>query len=145
MTRTTADWRSSIAVATVAALLVPARAARRTRTTLADVPETNETRIRHIVGRLDRARLTDEAPATPERWPAAGAVPLVGPEPLRGALLGLGRERGLDERRRRRPAAGLHGQPHAPQPRARPGLRAVAVGAATDDRGRLYVTVFFCT
>ena len=68
-------------------------------------------------GSTVRPSLTDDRHQARTRDGSSGrTVPLVGPEPLRGPLLDVGRERRVDDRRRRRPAAGVHAQPRPTGP-----------------------------
>jgi uncharacterized protein YkwD len=109
--------------------------------------ETNATRARHSVGRLDRAhRLTDEATKHARAMARRGELfHTSGPTRygVRCAAWGenVGRTSGDVEDLQ-------HAFMNSPSHRGHVldrNFDRVAIGSATDDRGRLYVALFFCT
>jgi uncharacterized protein YkwD len=109
--------------------------------------ETNSTRVRHSVGRLDRAhRLTEEATRHARAMARRGALfHSSGPSRYGVRCRAWGENVGwtsgdVDDLQR----AFMRSPSHRGHVLDR-SFRRVAVGSATDDRGRLYVTLFFCT
>ena len=137
-----------VAMATVATALLPAIAqARRPNYAWHMFVETNQSRARYHVGRLDRARrLSDEAERHARAMARKGALfHTSGPTRYGVRCSAWGENVGwstgdtADLQR-----LFMHSAVHRSHVLDRR-FRRVAVGAAKDDRGRLYVSLFFCT
>jgi uncharacterized protein YkwD len=147
MTRTTRRMAAAIAIA-IALALVPAAAQARTPNYAWQMfQETNASRARHSVGRLDRAiRLTDVATKHARTMARRGELfHSSGPSRYGVRCRAWGENVGftsgnVDDLQR----AFMNSSTHRTHILDR-GFDRVAVGAATDDRGRIYVTLFFCT
>lgn len=147
MTRTARRLAAATAVA-LSLTLVPVTAHGRTPNYSWQMyRETNSSRIRHSVGRLDRAhRLTDEATRHARAMARRGELfHSSGPSRYGVRCWTWGENVGwtsgdVDDLQR----AFMNSPTHRSHVLDRDFER-VAVGATTDDRGRLYVTVFFCT
>jgi uncharacterized protein YkwD len=147
MTRTLRRLAAATAVATTLALVPAAAQARTPNYAWQMYRETNAARSRHSVGRLERAhRLTDEA--TRHARSMARRRELFhssGPSRYGVRCWAWGENVGwtsgdVDDLQR----AFMNSPSHRSHVLDRDFDR-VAVGSATDDRGRLYVTLFFCT
>ena len=147
MTGTTRRMAAATAIA-LALTLVPAAAQARTPNYAWQMfRETNDSRARHSVGRLDRAtRLTDVATRHARAMARRGELfHSSGPTRYGVRCRSWGENVGwtggdvndLQRAFMNSPAHRSHILDRA--------LDRVAVGAATDDRGRLYVSLFFCT
>ncbi|MGH2541068.1 MAG: CAP domain-containing protein [Actinomycetota bacterium] len=137
-----------VAMATVAAGLLPAIAqARKPNYAWHMFVETNESRARYHVGRLDQARrLSDEAERHAQAMARKGDLfHTSGPTRYGVRCMVWGENVGWSTG----DTADLQRMfMHSPEHRSHVldrRFRRVAVGAATDDRGRLYVSLFFCT
>ena len=147
MTGATRRMAAATAIA-LALALVPAAAQARTPNYARQMfKETNATRARHSVGRLDRAtRLTDVATKHARAMARRGELfHSSGPSRYGVRCWAWGENvgwtsRGVDALQR----AFMNSPAHRSHILDR-GFDRVAVGAATDDRGRLFVTLFFCT
>ena len=109
--------------------------------------ETNQSRVHHHAGRLDRAHsLSDEATKHARAMARRGTLfHTAGPSRYGVRCWVWGENVGytsgdVDDLQR----AFMHSPSHRSNILRRDFDR-VAVGAATDDRGRLYVSLFFCT
>jgi len=147
MTRTVRALATATAIA-LSLTLVPAIAQARTPNYAWQMyRETNAARARHSVGRLERAhRLTDEATKHARAMARRGRLfHSSGPSRYGVRCWAWGENvgytsRDVDDLQR----AFMNSPSHRSNLLDRDFDR-VAVGAATDDRGRLYVTLFFCT
>ncbi len=147
MTRTARRLATATAVA-LSLTLVPAAAQARTPNFSWQMyRETNGARVNHSVGRLDRAyRLTDEATKHARAMARRGELfHSSGPSRYGVRCLAWGENVGwtsgdVDDLQR----AFMRSPSHRSHVLDR-SFKRVAVGSATDDRGRLYVTLFFCT
>jgi len=147
MTRTVRALATATAIA-LSLTLVPAIAQARTPNYAWQMyGETNAARARHSVGRLERAhRLTDEATKHARAMARRGRLfHSSGPSRYGVRCWAWGENVGytsgdVDGLQR----AFMNSPSHRSNLLDRDFDR-VAVGAATDDRGRLYVTLFFCT
>jgi uncharacterized protein YkwD len=147
MTPTTRRMAAATAIA-LALTLVPAAAQARTQNYAWQMfRETNASRARHHVGRLDRAtRLTDVATKHARAMARRGELfHSSGPSRYGVRCWAWGENVGwtggdVDDLQR----AFMKSPTHRTHILDRDFDR-VAVGAATDDRGRLFVTLFFCT
>jgi uncharacterized protein YkwD len=147
MRRTPRRLAAGVALALTLAL-VPAMAHARTPNYSWQMfRETNAARVRHSVARLDRAhRLTDEATRHSRAMARRGRLfHSSGPSRYGVRCWAWGENVGyttgdVDDLQR----AFMNSPAHRSHVLDRD-FRRVAVGAATDDRGRLYVTLFFCT
>ena len=147
MTRTARRLATATAIA-LSLTLVPAAAQARTPNYSWQMyGETNAARVRHSVGRLARAhRLTDEATKHARAMARRGQLfHSSGPSRYGVRCWTWGENVGftsgdVDDLQR----AFMNSPSHRSNLLDRDFDR-VAVGAATDDRGRLYVTLFFCT
>jgi len=147
MTRTARALATATAIA-LSLTLVPAVAQARTPNHSWQMyRETNAARARHSVGRLERAhRLTDEATKHARAMARRGQLfHSSGPSRYGVRCWAWGENVGftsgdVDDLQR----AFMNSPSHRSNLLDRDFDR-VAVGAATDDRGRLYVTLFFCT
>jgi uncharacterized protein YkwD len=147
MTPTTRRMAAATAIA-LALALVPAAAQARTQNYAWQMfRETNASRARHHVGRLDRAtRLTDVATKHARAMARRGELfHSSGPSRYGVRCWAWGENVGwtggdVDDLQR----AFMKSPTHRTHILDRDFDR-VAVGAATDDRGRLFVTLFFCT
>ena len=126
MTRTARRVATATALALALALVPAAAQARTPNYAWQMYHETNQSRVHHSMGRLARAyRLTEAATTTcPSDGPPRRSLPFLRPESLRRAVPGVGRERRLHDRRRRRSAAGIHEEPLAPKQRVESWLQA---------------------
>jgi len=147
MTGTTRRMAAATAIALALALVPAAAQARTPNYAWQMFKETNATRARHSVGRLDRAtRLTDVATKHARAMARRGELfHSSGPSRYGVRCWAWGENvgwtsRGVDALQR----AFMNSPAHRSHILDR-GFDRVAVGAATDDRGRLFVTLFFCT
>jgi uncharacterized protein YkwD len=147
MTRTTRRLAASTAIALALALVPAAAQARTPNYAWQMFRETNASRARHHVGRLDRAtRLTDVATKHARAMARRGELfHSSGPSRYGVRCWAWGENvgwtsRDVDDLQR----AFMKSPAHRSHILDRDFDR-VAVGAATDDRGRLFVTLFFCT
>ena len=142
--------RRLVAIVTLGAslALVPALAQARTPNYAWQMyRETNDARRHHHVGRLDRAhRLTDEATQHARAMARRGELfHTSGPSRYGVRCWAWGENVGwtsgdVEDLQR----AFMNSPSHRIHVLDRD-FKRVAVGSATDDRGRLYVTLFFCT
>ncbi len=147
MTRTVRALATATAIA-LSLTLVPAIAQARTPNYAWQMyRETNAARARHSVGRLERAhRLTDEATKHARAMARRGRLfHSSGPSRYGVRCWAWGENvgytsRDVDDLQR----AFMNSPSHRSNLLDRDFDR-VAVGAATDDRGWIYVTLFFCT
>ncbi|MGZ8629742.1 MAG: CAP domain-containing protein [Actinomycetota bacterium] len=136
-----------VAAATMLALMPAAAQARTPNYAWQMFRETNESRSRHHAGRLDRALRLSDVAEKHARAMARRGVLFHSSGPSRygvrcwtwGENVGWTTGDVADLQR-----AFMNSPTHRSHVLDRD-FRRVAVGAATDDRGRLYVTLFFCT
>jgi len=147
MTRTTRRMAAATAIALALALVPAAAQARTPNYAWQMFVETNASRARHSVGRLDRAtRLTDVATKHARAMARRGELfHSSGPSRYGVRCWAWGENvgwtsKGADDLQR----AFMNSPAHRANVLDR-GFDRVAVGAATDDRGHLFVTLFFCT
>jgi uncharacterized protein YkwD len=147
MTRTTRRIAASIGLVFVMTLaLVPAASARTPNYSWQMYRETNSSRVRHSVKRLDRAHRLTQAVTRHSRAMArrGDLFHSSGPRSYGVRCRTWGENVGytsgdVDDLQR----AFMHSPSHRSNVLNRR-FRRVAVGSATDNRGRLWVTVFFC-
>jgi uncharacterized protein YkwD len=147
MTRTTRRMAAATALALALALVPAAAQARTPNYAWQMFHETNMSRARHSVGRLDRAtRLTDVATKHARAMARRGELfHSSGPSRYGVRCWAWGENVGwtggdVDDLQR----AFMNSPSHRRHILDR-GFDRVAVGAATNDRGHLFVTLFFCT
>ena len=147
MRRTPRRLATGIAITLTLALVPAAAQARTPNYSWQMYRETNAARARHSVGRLERAhRLTDEATKHSRAMARRGQLfHSSGPSRYGVRCWVWGENVGytsgdVDDLQR----AFMNSPAHRRHVLDRDFDR-VAVGSATDDRGRLYVTLFFCT
>jgi uncharacterized protein YkwD len=147
MTRILRRSAVAVAAATMLALLPAAAEARTPNHAWQMFRETNGARARHHVGRLDRAhRMWDVAERHARAMARRGDLfHSSGPRRYGAHCRAWGENVGwttgdADDLQR----MFMNSPTHRANVLGR-SFRRVAVGAATDDRGRLYVALFFCT
>lgn len=138
---------TAMAVAALSLALPTAASARTPNYSWQMFRETNQARVHHSVGRLDRARRLERIANAHARTMARRGTLFHSSGPSRygvrcrvwGENVGYttGDVEGLQRAFMRSPTHRTHVLDRS--------FDRVAVGSATDDRGRLYVTLFFCT